>query len=151
ADPASLDRFYREARLSARLNHPNLIRAFDVDAEGDLHFLVMEYLDGRSLQQIVDGHGPLPFTRAAEYVRQAARGLQYAHEAGLVHRDVKPDNLLLDRRGVVKVLDLGLARAFGGATDNVTATYDGRPILGTADYLAPEQAVNGSAVDIRAD
>src|SRR5437868_921259 len=93
---------------------------------------------------------PMAVTPAAHYIRQAALGLQHAHEAGLVHRDIKPGNLLLDRTGTIKLLDLGLARFFNAHKDNVTEKYDDKAILGTADYLAPEQAM-GSAVDIRAD
>ena len=92
------------------LDHPNIVRAFDLDREGALHFLVMEYVDGASLQYLVDARGRLPLDRAVNYVAQAALGLQHAHDDGLVHRDVKPSNLMLDWAGTVKLLDLGLAR-----------------------------------------
>ncbi len=154
-DPSTVERFYREARAAAALDHPNIVRAYDIDREergrDSLHYLVMEYVDGASLQEIVARSGPLSPERAAHYVKQSAQGLQHAHEAGLVHRDIKPGNLLLDRAGTVKVLDLGLARFFHPGKDNVTERYDEKnAILGTADYLAPEQA-RGEAVDIRAD
>ena len=111
----------------------------------------MEFVDGASLQEMVARRGPVSPERAANYMKQAAQGLQHAHEAGLVHRDIKPGNLLLDRAGTVKVLDLGLARFFEPGKDNVTERYDEKnAVLGTADYLAPEQA-RGDAVDIRAD
>ncbi|HEV3257499.1 MAG TPA: protein kinase [Gemmataceae bacterium] len=150
-DPASLERFYREARAVAALDHPNIVRAYDIDQEGKLHFLVMEYVDGSSLQEIIKKHGPMDITRAAHYIRQAAVGLQHAHHvARLVHRDVKPGNVLVDRHGVVKVLDMGLARFFLDEEDVLTKKYD-EAVLGTADYLAPEQAIDSHDVDIRAD
>src|SRR4029079_3899101 len=118
--------------------------------EGDLHFLVMEFVEGSSLQEIVGKRGPMDVTRAAHYIRQAALGLQHAHEAGLGHRDIKPGNLLVDRGGTIKILDLGLARFFNVHKDNLTEKYDAGSVRGTADYLAPEQAINNQ-VDIRSD
>src|SRR5262245_1443920 len=150
-DPSSLERFYREARAVAALDHPNIVRAYDIDQEENLHFLVMEYVDGTSLQDLVRKGGALDPVRAAHYISQAAQGLQHAHEvAGLVHRDIKPGNLIVDRGGTVKVLDMGLARFFNDEEDNITKKYD-ENVLGTADYLAPEQALNSHEVDIRAD
>src|SRR5438105_14282220 len=94
-DPSALERFYREARAVAALDHPNIVRAYDIDQEENLHFLVMEYVDGTSLQDLVKNSGPLDPARAAHYISQAAQGLQHAHEiAGLVHRDLKPGNLI---------------------------------------------------------
>jgi serine/threonine protein kinase len=151
ADESDLARFYREARAIAALDHPNLVRAHDIDQEGGLHFLVLEYVYGPNLQTLVEQKGPLGVARAAEYVGQAARGLQHLHEAGLVHRDIKPSNLLIDHYGTVKILDLGLARFFDGRHDKITERLDNGKILGTADYLAPEQAINTHHVDIRAD
>ena len=150
-DPASLERFYREARAVAALDHPNIVRAYDIDQVEKLHFLVMEYVDGASLQEIVKRAGPLDALRAAHYIRQSALGLQHAHEtAGLVHRDIKPANILVDRTGIVKILDMGLARFFNDEEDVLTKKYD-ESVLGTADYLAPEQALDSHSVDIRAD
>ena len=148
---SSVERFYREARAVASLDHPNIVRAYDVDRDHKIHFLVMEYVDGRSLHELVSMKGPLGIRQAAHYISQAAHGLQHAHEAGWVHRDVKPGNILVDRQGVVKVLDLGLARLFHDACDTTTKKYDPECVLGTADYLAPEQAMNSHDVDIRAD
>ncbi len=150
-DPAALERFYREARAAAALDHPNIVRAHDIDHDGRHHFLVLEYVEGASLQDIVKRGGPMDVTRAAHYVRQAALGLHHAHLAGVVHRDVKPANLLLDHDGVVKILDMGLARFFHDEEDGLTRQHDERSILGTADYLAPEQAIDSHSVDIRAD
>jgi serine/threonine protein kinase len=149
-DKSNLERFYREARAVAALDHPNIVRAYDIDQFEKLHFLVMEYVDGTSLQEIVARHGPMDPIRASHYIAQSAVGMQHGHELGMVHRDIKPGNLLLERTGVIKILDMGLARFFNKQQDSVTEKYDDKCVLGTADYLAPEQAVS-SHVDIRAD
>lgn len=149
-DDSARDRFYREARAVAALDHPNIVHAYDIDQDEDLHFLVMEYVDGSSLQDIVKKSGPLDVSRAAHYIRQAALGLEHAHQAKIVHRDIKPGNILVDRSGVVKILDMGLARFFNDEEDILTKKYD-ENVLGTADYLAPEQALDSHEVDIRAD
>ena len=150
-DKELLGRFHREARALSQLRHPNIVGAYDVDHASKVHFLVMEYVDGGDLDQIVQRSGPLAWERAAHYIRQAAHGLQHAHECGLVHRDIKPGNLLVDRSGTVKLLDLGLARIFHETTDDLTTGRDAKTLLGTVDYLAPEQALNSHDVDIRAD
>jgi len=149
-DKATVERFYFEARAAARLDHPNIVRAHDIDREGALHFLVLEYVDGGNMHELIRRNGPLPVVRAAHYIRQAALGLQHAHEAGLVHRDIKPGNLLLDRQGVVKLLDLGLARFFGEEHSPLLRAQEKGNVVGTADFVAPEQ-VNDARVDIRAD
>ncbi len=149
-EQSALLRFYREARAVAALDHPNIVRAYDIDKYEGLHFLVMEYVDGASLQEVVARHGPLDPTRAAHYAAQAAHGLHHAHQLGMVHRDIKPGNLLLERTGLIKILDMGLARFFDQTQDNLTEKFDNNCVLGTADYLAPEQAVS-NVVDIRAD
>jgi serine/threonine protein kinase len=149
-DPASLERFYREAKAVAALDHPNIVRAYDIDQDENIHFLVMEFVDGPNLQELVKKIGPLDPTRACHYIFGAAVGLQHAHEMGLIHRDIKPGNVLVDRTGVIKVLDMGLARFFHDEDDQLTKKYD-ENVLGTADYLAPEQALDSHTVDIRAD
>jgi serine/threonine-protein kinase len=149
-DPVARERFYREARASAALDHPNIVRVYDLCQEGKIIFLVMEYVEGVSLQHLVARRGPLDIPTACQYVRQVAFGLQHAHDLGMVHRDIKPANLLVDRAGVVKVLDLGLVRSETEADAGLTRKLDNR-VLGTADYVAPEQALDSSAVDIRAD
>ena len=101
-DSSYLGRFYREARAAAAVEHPNIVRAYDVDNDGDNHFLVMEFVEGQDLQKIVDSGGVLPYETAAEYIRQSAAGLAHAHGVGLVHRDIKPANLLVDPKGTVK-------------------------------------------------
>lgn len=150
ADTSYLQRFHREAQAAAALDHRNIVRAYDVDNDGDVHYLVMEYVEGRDLQAVVKEHGPLDYPVAADYIRQAAIGLAHAHEAGLIHRDIKPANLLVDRHHVVKVLDLGLARFAEDDKASLTVAYD-ENVLGTADYLAPEQAIDSHGVDSRAD
>ena len=150
-DSSSLERFYREARAVAALDHPNIVRAYDIDQDDKLHFLVMEHVDGSSLQDIVKKAGPMDVLRACHYIRQAALGLQHAHDtAGIVHRDIKPGNILVDRNGIVKILDMGLARFFHDEDDMLTKKFE-ENVLGTADYLAPEQALDSHSVDIRAD
>lgn len=148
----AVERFLREARAAASLDHPNLVRAFDVDrlSQGSNHCLVMEFVDGISLHHLVEKNGGLAVDRAVDYAIQAASGLQHAHDAGLIHRDIKPSNVLLSRGGTVKVLDLGLARFFGDKADNLTRQHGEEAILGTADFIAPEQAMN-APVDTRAD
>jgi serine/threonine protein kinase len=142
ASPTYMERFRREARAAAALDHPNIVQAYDISSTNNLVFIVMEYVDGTSLHELVEKFGPLAVPRACHYIAQAALGLQHAHEAGLIHRDIKPANLLLDRSGTVKILDLGLARFQHDTNDNLTAQHDRGAILGTADFLAPEQAVN---------
>ncbi len=149
-DTSYLARFHREARAAAALDHPNIVRAYDVDNDGNTHYMVMEYVDGRDLQQTVKRGGTLDYVRAADYIRQAAEGLADAHAHGLIHRDVKPANLLVDQRNIVKVLDLGLARFTDDDHASLTVQYD-ENVLGTADYLAPEQAVDSHGADARAD
>jgi serine/threonine protein kinase len=151
ASPSTVERFRREARALASLDHPNVIHVHDFDQDGEQLYLVMEYVDGVSLHEYVKQLGALEPGAAAHFIRQAALGLQHIHEANLIHRDVKPGNLMLDARGVVKVLDLGLALFLEDENEALTAKYDAKRILGTADYLAPEQAVNSHEVDIRAD
>ena len=150
-DAVARERFLREARAAATLDHPNIVRVFDLCQEGKLLYLVMEYVEGISLQALVARHGPLDVSAACHYARQVAFGLQHANELGFVHRDIKPANLLLDRAGVIRILDLGLVRSEADAASGLTRQLDNRSILGTADYVAPEQAVDSSNVDIRAD
>ncbi|MCE9630122.1 MAG: protein kinase [Planctomycetia bacterium] len=145
-----LARFEREARQSARLSHPNIVRTFDLDTAGAIHYIAMEYVDGIDLHAKVKRDGPLSVREAADSIRQAAAGLQHAHEEGLVHRDIKPANLIVDGRGTVKILDLGLALAGGDEDGSLTREHDEK-VLGTADYLAPEQATDSHKADRRSD
>ncbi len=149
ACPDFVERFRREVKAVARLRHPNIVLAHDADQAGELHFLVMEHVEGTSLDQVVARRGPLPVAEACEYARQAALGLQHAHEQGLVHRDVKPHNLLLTPQGQVKVVDFGLAHL--ARADGAETAVTSAPLLGTPDYTAPEQARDPSGVDVRAD
>ena len=146
-----LARFEREARTAFRLGHQNLARAFDLDNVDTIHFIVMEYIEGTDLHAKVKQEGPLDLRDAVDYIRQAALGLQFAHEEGLVHRDIKPANLILDRKGTVKILDLGLALASDDDKEaSLTREHDEK-VLGTADYLAPEQATDSHLADRRSD
>ncbi len=162
-DPSAVARFEREMKAVGRLDHPNVVRATDAgDADGT-PFLVMEFVDGETLSALVRRVGPLPLAVAAPLLRQAAAGLQCAHDAGIIHRDVKPSNLMLAADGTVKVLDLGLALsveewvagvAGGDSTDDGDGDADltsASHTLGTLDYMAPEQKRNPHAVDARAD
>jgi serine/threonine-protein kinase len=144
------ERFLREARAAAALDHPNIVRIFDVARHNNAPYLVMEYVEGETLQQTLDRDGGIPFDMAAEYVAQAAAGLQHAHEKGFIHRDIKPGNLIRDRFGVVKILDMGLARS-ASENDKLTEKLDEGAVVGTADFIAPEQAINSPHVDGRAD
>jgi len=146
-------RFHREVQVAARLVHPNIVTAYDADEDHGVHFLVMEAVEGITLSELVKRDGPLPVKKAVEYVVMAARGLDFAHSKGVVHRDIKPGNLMLDQFGVVKVLDLGLARLNEAGTsnpvgDDITATGN---VMGTIDYMSPEQAMNTKDADHRAD
>lgn len=150
-DPLALARFQREVEAAAKLEHPNIVTAHDADQAGNVHFLVMQYVDGRDLSALVKKNGPLPVTKAVNYILQAARGLEFAHSKGVVHRDIKPGNLLLGGDGVVKILDMGLARIDqpdGKAQAELTGTGT---IMSTVDYMAPEQGVNTKSADARAD
>ena len=151
-ESSSLERFHREALAGLALNHPNIMRVFDMGEDKTNHYLVMEYVDGVSLQEIVRKSGPLSVVRATQYVGQAALGLQHAHAAGVVHRDIKPGNIMVNRNGVVKILDMGLARfgRFAQDQDSLTRNLNGT-VLGTPDYFAPEQAEDPHTVDVRAD
>jgi hypothetical protein len=147
--PVDVERFYREGRAAARLDHPNIVRVHDIARAGGVHFMVMEYVEGQTLQSLIE-QGSLSPARAAQFVAQAAAGLWHAHEAGIVHRDVKPANLMLDRQGCVKILDMGLARSFVHDHDGVTRRFGQNIVVGTPDYIAPEQ-VFSETPDPRSD
>jgi serine/threonine protein kinase len=146
----ALERFRREMQLYGQLEHPNIVGVRHAEEIDGQPILVMPYIDGLSLHELAQRRGPLEVADACELIRQAAVGLQFAHGKGVVHRDIKPGNLMVDRTLTVKVLDFGLAR--GGQTDEA-----GQPltletaILGTPEYMAPEQASGASKVDSRAD
>jgi serine/threonine-protein kinase len=147
-----LDRFKREARAVAALDHPNIVRAYDIDQDDrtGTNYIVMEYVDGRDLQRMVNDDGVMDPVDAADFIGQAALGLQHAHQAGLIHRDVKPANCLVDKKRTLKLLDLGLAKFSTEDRPSISALHDDS-VVGTADYLAPEQARNSQTVDGRAD
>ena len=161
----AVDRFRREVRAAASLTHRNIVTAYDAEQAGDVHFLVMEFVDGTDLSSVVQQQGPLPIAQACDCIRQAADGLQHAHETGMVHRDIKPHNLMLSESGQVRVLDFGLA-GFAAESALLEAEPDGDAahsgsvplhlttmgsVMGTPDYIAPEQARDAHSADIRAD
>ncbi|HEV3448688.1 MAG TPA: protein kinase, partial [Gemmataceae bacterium] len=158
---AALQRFLQEVRTAAKLLHPNIVTAHDADQAGDVHFLVMEYVEGVSLAELVQKRGRMPIARACECVRQAALGLQHAFEKGMVHRDIKPQNLMLSAQGRIKILDFGLARFAMETAGTAPLPPPGKgnqggltlagSIMGTPDYMAPEQAADARQADIRAD
>jgi membrane protein implicated in regulation of membrane protease activity len=165
-DPAAVERFRREVRSAAQLLHPHIVTAYDAEQAGDVHFFVMEYVEGDSLDRLVKRRGPLPIPLVCDYIRQAALGLQHAFEHGMVHRDIKPANLIRTSHGEIKILDFGLAR---WARDQAPATVEPAPagrampgtparsltlpgaVMGTPDYMAPEQAADPQSADVRAD
>jgi serine/threonine-protein kinase len=151
-DQTAIARFQREVKAAARISHPNIVTAFDADQAKGVHFLVVEYVEGSDLSTLVKKSGPLPVETAVDYLLQAARGLEAAHKNGIVHRDIKPANLLLDKEGIVKVLDMGLARLTADADSSKQAELTNTgALMGTVDYMAPEQALNSKAADARAD
>jgi serine/threonine-protein kinase len=145
-DPEYVERFRREARALAQLNHPNIVTVIDRGEFGGRQFIVFEHVEGENLKKLVDREGQLPVDQALGLVHQVARGLAFAHEHGVVHRDVKPHNVLIDEDGVAKVTDFGIARSLDPA-DGLTETG---ALLGTSEYIAPEQA-SGRRVDERSD
>jgi serine/threonine protein kinase len=147
-DPGRLARFQRELRAMGQLKHPNLVTAADARIVGCWHLVAMELIEGMDLQRLVQVQGPLQVAPACEMARQAALGLQYAHEHGLIHRDIKPSNLMLTTGGTIKVIDLGLALS---KEENSTQLTQAGSMLGTMSYCAPEQVRDASQVDIRAD
>jgi serine/threonine protein kinase len=150
-ESVSRQRFEREAQAVAGMDHPNIVRAHDLCRQGPLHYLVMEFVEGESLTSLVRQKGPLPIEQACHIIRQAALGLQHAGEKGLIHRDIKPDNLLINSSGLVKILDMGLVLFTDRSDDEWTARAEQGSVMGTADYLAPEQAIDSRSVDVRAD
>jgi serine/threonine-protein kinase len=146
--PTAVERFRQEVRAAAKLSHGNIVTAFDAEQAGELHFLVMEYVEGVSLAKLVEKKGPLSPAQVALFVRQVAQGLHHAHMQGMIHRDIKPQNLMVTRKGQVKILDFGLARFAGRTGGDLTKA---EMIVGTPDYMAPEQARDSRNVDTRAD
>ena len=153
--PTARTRFYREARVVSKLSHPNIVAAFDAGESNDLHYLVMEFVDGCDLAQMVASLGPFQIDEALELTIQAGLGLKHAHEQDIIHRDIKPANLLLSKEGVVKVLDLGLARLGDQTGAGLVAGEEdlsrAGSVLGTLTFLSPEQAINTKHTDCRSD
>ena len=150
---SAAERFEREMRSAARLNHPNIVTAYSSPPLPGLLAFAMEYVDGVDLYNLVKAHGPLPVSNACCYIHQVAQGLQHAHERHMVHRDIKPNNLILmhdGERQVVKILDFGLAKATSENQPEGGLTGTGQ-MMGTPHYMAPEQIMNAAKADIRAD
>src|SRR5262249_10196029 len=147
-------RFLREGNTLARLNHPNIVSSFEVSEINGVYYLAMDYAEGRDLEKLFKPKGPLPVRQAIDCLQQPARGLLAADSQGIVHRDVKPANLVLDSKGTVRILDLGLARV---VSDNPLASLDEKSLtvsgalMGTVDYMSPEQAYDSKKVDARSD
>ncbi len=147
SNPRAIARFQREARVGAQLQHENLVRMYDFGESNSRHYLVMEYIEGKTIGSLISDQGPMPPATAAALVRQVALGLEHAHRKGLIHRDVNPYNILVTHDGTAKLADLGLAIDLANE-DRVTR--DGSTV-GTFDYVAPEQARNSQSADIRSD
>lgn len=147
-NPEFVDRFYREGRAAARLNHPNIVQAFDVGESGGYHYFVMEYIDGETVYELLDGGKPMAEAEALRMIIQSAKALAHAHEQGLIHRDVKPKNIMITKGGDIKLADMGLAREIG---DYATATAEAGRAYGTPYYISPEQIRGEIHIDGRAD
>ncbi|MCG8653610.1 MAG: serine/threonine protein kinase, partial [Pirellulales bacterium] len=156
-NPEAVNRFQREVKAAAQLSHPHIVTAHDAEQAGDIHFLVMEYVDGVDLSLLVKDRGALPVSDSCDYIRQAALGLQHACELDMVHRDIKPHNLMVTAEGTVKILDFGLASlAPEPSSDRETVTARGDltaagSIMGTPDFISPEQATDARKADVRSD
>jgi len=149
ATPGFAERFEREARALARLNHPNIVAVYDFGQADGLFYLLMEYVDGSNLRQLIEAKAVAP-AQALAIVPKICEALQFAHDEGILHRDIKPENILIDRKGRVKIADFGLAKLSGEAVPDVTLTHPGM-VMGTPRYMAPEQVENTGTVDHRAD
>ena len=147
-NPEFVERFYREGRAAARLNHANIVQAYDVGESGGYHYFVMEFIDGKTVYDVVNDGRPMEESEALRLILQAAKALEHAHAQDLIHRDVKPKNLMLTRAGDVKLADMGLAREVG---DYATATAEAGRAYGTPYYISPEQIRGEITIDARAD
>lgn len=155
-NPTVLKRFHREVEAAAKLTHPNIVAAYDADESNGVHFLAMEFVEGIDLARHINQYGPMSVEKAVDYILQTAKGLEHAHRQGIVHRDIKPGNLLLDKHGTVKILDMGLVRfqeSANGASgaDQATALTQNGSLMGTVDFMSPEQALDSHLADHASD
>ncbi len=150
SSPRFIEQFDREVRAAAKLSDPNIVAAYDAEQVGGSHVLVMEYVEGIDLARLLRDHGPIPLPEACDAVRQVASGLEHAFKRGMVHRDIKPQNLMRTPDGVIKILDFGVARVKSEEGPDGGSTGPDA-MLGTVDYMAPEQIDDPRLADIRAD
>ena len=146
-DEQLLKRFNQEASAAAALSHPNIVKTRDVGCDGQIHYIVMDMIEGVTLKEYIDKNKPLDPKEAARIALEAAKGLQHAHSNGVIHRDIKPHNIILDKNNTVKIADFGIARIVSDAT---RTTQYGKDIMGTVYYTSPEQ-IRGYNVDARTD
>ncbi|MFO0811649.1 MAG: serine/threonine-protein kinase [Gemmatales bacterium] len=144
------ERFNREARITANLNHPHIVRVYDFAEENGLQYLIMEYVEGKTLQQMLNTTGPLSPEQAVEYIRQVSHGLEHAHNQGIIHRDMKPSNIIIDKNGKARILDMGHSRFSDDEKMNITKMYDPNSVVGTVEFISPEQTL-GEEYDCRCD
>jgi serine/threonine protein kinase len=149
-EPDAVARFKFEARAAAKLNHDHVARVFSFGEDRGLHYIAFEYVEGHTLRELIDRHGPIPPADAVRYMLDTAVGLQHAAEKGVVHRDVKPSNIIITPAGRAKLIDMGLARSVDPHSINGQVTQSGMT-LGTFDYISPEQAIDPRRADVRSD
>lgn len=149
-DRVTHERFQREARITANLNHPNIVKVYDFAEENGLQYLIMEYVEGKTLQNMLNTTGPLAPEQAVDYVRQVLKGLEHAHNQGIIHRDMKPSNIIVDKSGKARILDMGHSRFSDDEKMNITKMYDPNSVVGTVEYISPEQTM-GDQYDHRCD
>ena len=150
-NPAAVKRFQAEARAIATLNHPNIVQAYNFESEGNRYYIVMEYVDGESLEERIKKAGPLPIEETISCIRQAAKALRHAHQRKMIHCDIKPTNLLVNDKNQIKILDMGIARLQESSKSQMIKNNSSPDVLGTVDFMAPEMAINSPEIDARTD
>ena len=148
-DVKVLDNFRRESQAAASLSHPNIVNIYDVGREGNIHYIVMELVEGETLADMIDQEAPMPYKKVINITRQIAAGLSFAHKNNIIHRDIKPHNILMTKDGVAKIADFGIAKAISESTIMKNTTSDDM-VMGSVHYFSPEQA-RGGYVDAKSD